>query len=666
MAPCIVRVCRARGKGGIAVTALRACTLALFIIVQAVGVQAASYYLAPNGLDSNPGSLAQLWLTIQKAANALAPGDTVFVRAGTYAKVSINTSGTAAGGYVTFCNYPGETPVIDATGVTPPDGDTGLFLLVDRSYVIIQGFELRNYKTTNVSLVPAGIMLSGACQHVQIRNCNVHDIWNTGGNTTNSGNAFGIAVYGSSTTPATDVVIDSNDVHNLKTGSSESLTLNGNVTSFQVTNNTVHDNNNIGIDFIGFEGTCPDAAQDQARDGECSGNTVWNISSQGNQAYTDGDYSADGLYCDGATRVTIERNVVHDTDIGVELASEHTGKLTGAITLRDNFFYANHQTGLFLGGYASTGTGGSDGCVITGNTFYKNDTLQWGNGEAQLRFRTSNCVLSGNIFYCGAGNWLVTVPVSAADNINNKLNYNLYYSATGAGAALWSWNNMQRTGFTAWKSASAQDANALFGDPMFASTTATPDLHLLLNSPAIDAGDPAFVVATGETDIDSAPRLTGTRVDIGADELAPIDSWRHTAFGAAATNTALTAASANPAKDEIVNLLKYALALDPLHVSTLGLPTAQTQTVNGLRYLALQFTHNPSASDVTCTVQVSNDLVTWTDGSHYGTGGDVPANGVTTQVSQAASSGIETIVVRDNIVLDTVPHRFMRLRVTQP
>src|SRR5207302_909819 len=147
--------------------ASRALAAAFFILASASRTYAASYYVAPNGLDSNPGSQAQPWQTIQKAANMLSPGDTVYVRTGTY--------------------------------------------------------------------------------------CNVHDIWNTGGNTSNSGNAFGIAVYGSSTTPATDIVIDSNNVHDLKTGSSESVVLNGNVTNFQVTNNTVHDNNNIGIDFIGFE-----------------------------------------------------------------------------------------------------------------------------------------------------------------------------------------------------------------------------------------------------------------------------------------------------------------------------------------------------------------------------------------------------------------------------
>lgn len=444
-------------------------TVALLISpVLAGNAHAAEYYVAPGGSDGNPGSLALPWLTIQKAADFLTPGDTVYVHAGTYAKVSVHGSGSTTDGVVTFCNYPGETPIIDGTGVTPPNDDTALFLVVNRHDVVIEGFELRNYKTTNPARTPAGILLTGTCPRVQIRNCNVHDISNTGGDTSNSGNAFGIAVYGRSTTPTTGVVIDGNDVHDLQTGSSESVVLNGNVTNFQVTNNRVHDNNNIGIDFIGFEGTCPDAAQDQARDGVCRGNEVWNITSQGNQAYPDGDYSADGLYCDGANRVTLKANRVHDNDIGIELASEHPGKLTSAINVRRNFVSANRQGGLFLGGYARKGTGGTDACVIKGNRFDQNDTLQWDNGEVQLRFRTANCILRGNTFYSGPGNWLITVPVSAANNVNNRLDENIYYSGVGANAASWSWNNTQQTGFTSWQTASGQDADSVF-------TSAPPD-----------------------------------------------------------------------------------------------------------------------------------------------------------------------------------------------
>jgi hypothetical protein len=44
-----------------------------------------TYYVATNGSDSNPGTLAQPWLTIQHAANAAVAGDTVTVEPGTYA-----------------------------------------------------------------------------------------------------------------------------------------------------------------------------------------------------------------------------------------------------------------------------------------------------------------------------------------------------------------------------------------------------------------------------------------------------------------------------------------------------------------------------------------------------------------------------------------------------
>lgn len=497
---------------------------ALLLLTGWTGAAGANYYVAPSGSDTDPGSLGQPWKTIQKAANILMPGDAVFVRAGVYAPVTVNVSGSQAGGRVTFTNYPGEKPVIDATGIVPPEADTGLFLIAGRSYVTIHGFELRNYKTAKLTPTPAGVMITGACQKITIAHCNIHDIWSTGGDLANSGNAFGIAVYGTSVTPSTGIVIEGNDVHDLRTGSSESVTLNGNVTNFRVANNTVHDNNNIGIDFIGFEQTCPDPAQDQARDGVCSGNTVYNISSQGNQAYPNGDYSADGLYCDGGTGVVLERNIVHDNDIGIELASEHAGKLTSAIEVRDNFVYSNRTGGLFLGGYAREGTGGTAGCTITNNTFFINDTLEYGNGEAQVRFRTSNCLLTDNIFYNGPENLLVTVPVSAANNAGNQLDYNLYYCPTHASGAGWSWNKAPSTGFAAWKNASAQDVHSIFKNPKFISTGALPNLHLRPGSPAVNAGDPAFVPAPGETDIDGQPRIAGGRVDIGADEVQNPDA----------------------------------------------------------------------------------------------------------------------------------------------
>ena len=47
------------------------------------------------------------------------------------------------------------------------------------------------------------------------------------------------------------------------------------------------------------------------------------------------------------------------------------------------------------------------------------------------------------------------------------------------------------------------------------------DYHLLMSSPCVDAGDPAFVAEEGEVDIDGEPRVMGGRVDMGADEVGP-------------------------------------------------------------------------------------------------------------------------------------------------
>ncbi len=475
---------------------------------------AADFFVSPQGDDANAGTVDQPWRTIQKAADTLAPGDTVFVRDGVYNEaVNINVSGSRAGGFVTFANFPNEHPIVDGSALTPPDDASALFFLNHRSFVAIVGFEIRNYKATEGSKVPAGIFVTGASHDIQIRSNNVHDIEYD----TADGNAFGVAIYGTNRTPISNVVLDGNEVHHLKTGNSESVTLNGNVTTFQVTNNRVHDNNNIGIDFIGFEKTCLDARQDQARDGVCRGNIVTNISSAANPAYQ-GETSATGIYCDGAARVIIERNIISFCDYGSELTSEHKGRTASYCTFRDNFVFWCLHPGLSLGGYDSGHTGGAFRCTITNNTFFQNNTSDEGDGEIMLQFRVLNCSIKSNILVTGAPGLFIANGTSARNNSGNVLDYNLYFSPLGFDGSAWIWKDTQIAGFAAWKIASRQDAHSLFADPNFVSSS-TPDLHLQAGSPAIDAGNPRVKPALGEMDIDGEVRLKGAAMDVGADEL---------------------------------------------------------------------------------------------------------------------------------------------------
>src|SRR5439155_15589325 len=68
---------------------------------------------AGKGDDEQDGSLAHPWKTIQHEANRLKPGDTLYLRGGTYyEKVRLGRSGSAEAPIV-IASYPGELAVID-------------------------------------------------------------------------------------------------------------------------------------------------------------------------------------------------------------------------------------------------------------------------------------------------------------------------------------------------------------------------------------------------------------------------------------------------------------------------------------------------------------------------------------------------------------------------
>jgi hypothetical protein len=477
---------------------------------------AATYYVSTTGNNANDGrSTGTAWRNVQYGVNHVQAGDTINVLGGVYNEnVNIPASGSASAGYITLQASAGQVPILDGTGLTIPGGQYGMINIASQSYVIVRGLEIRNYKSTSRTKVPVGIYITGAGSNLQLLNNHVHDIVTTA--TGCNANALGVAIYGDQA-PASlnNLTISGNELDHLKTGCSESMTLNGNVDTFTVTNNLIHDNNNIGIDVIGYEGTSPNAAYDRARNGTVSQNSVYNISSNGNPSYPKNCWCSDGIYVDGGTNIVVERNLIHNVDLGIEIASEHSGKTASDVTARNNLIYFGNSAGVSIGGYAS-GVGGTDHVTIVNNTLYKNDAKNTGSGEFQIQFHATNNIFQNNIVYAGGQGYVVNSYTKSTPN-PAVLDYNLYFSTASAGSTTWLWVGKTYTGFTAFQTGSGQDSHSPYADPLFVNGT-TPDLHVQSASRAVNAGINLGAGVVGAVDFAGSPRVQGSNIDIGAYE----------------------------------------------------------------------------------------------------------------------------------------------------
>jgi len=431
-------------------------------------VSAREIIVAPSG-----GEFA----TVAAGVGAAQAGDMVTVRAGIYHEaVSFGRSGTASA-YITLRGEPGA--ILDGTGRSGPG-----IIITSRHHIRVTGMTVRSFTGSGT---PMGISVEGSSSSIELRDNLIHNIESP------NGNAHGIAFYGSTATPMTNIVVEGNEIRNCRLGQSESLVLNGNIDGFVVARNTVHDNDNIGIDFIGFEGTGP-VGQDQARNGVCVDNVVYNISSATNPTYG-GERSADGIYVDGGRDIVIERNKVDNCDIGIEVASEHFGKATSNITVRNNFISRGYQGNILMGGYAAN-RGNALNVAVVNNTMY-----QATSGEIVLQYNCNGITVKNNILYARSGQPYISND--GGNNSNVVVANNVYFGASITSPG------------------SFPDARALFLNPLLLSPLT--DLHLLVGSPAIGTGinlgnDAQGQPLSGASDIDGSPRVQGGAIDIGADE----------------------------------------------------------------------------------------------------------------------------------------------------
>lgn len=124
-----------------------------------------SYYVAPNGDDSNPGTGSQPWRTIQYAIDNVAAGEKIIVRGGTYNEgLQFHISGQD-GSPITLAAYEGEAVTING------GGNPAILDWYGTQYWIIEGFALDSNAQHTICL--DAWRCEGACggtHHWTIRN----------------------------------------------------------------------------------------------------------------------------------------------------------------------------------------------------------------------------------------------------------------------------------------------------------------------------------------------------------------------------------------------------------------------------------------------------------------------------------------------------------------
>jgi len=472
------------------------------------------YYVSVSGNDGGTGVIGAPLRTINHALSLTVPGDTVIVRGGTYSeKVVVSRTG-AAGKYITLKAYAGETPVIDGTGLTP-NGVEGLISVKGVKFVVVQGFTTCNFVSTSQAGDPKGILVQDGSDYVEVRNNTVYNI--SYNHTPLDGGCNAILIKGNTSDPVTNILVDGNIIHDCKTGYGENLTVNGYVDGFIVSNNTVYNGQNIGIDAAGGYAANGTPALNYARNGTITGNTLYNIESSRGQL---GGHGAIGIYLDGSRNITVERNKVYSTDRGIGAVSETTGFPTDSAIVRNNFVYNCWCAGIYLGGYLNYTTGGTTNSYVVNNTLYNNDRVPGAfgeiEGEISIREQCTGNVIVNNIVYGGANDLLV--HKYTATGSNNTIDHNIYFSA---GPYQWIWGSTNGAVITdagAWKTASGGDAATDFGvDPLLVST-AGPDLHIQAGSPAKNTGLVISSRVNGTADIDGNPRIVNSKISKGAQQ----------------------------------------------------------------------------------------------------------------------------------------------------
>jgi hypothetical protein len=316
--------------------------------------------------------------------------------------------------------------VLSGTGMDCRQRKTAISI-IDADHVIVEGFQIEDYRTCAGKQDAIGMSISGRSHHVALVKNLITRVgvdWNLA-STISPKDLNGAGIKVRSAARATEpckkdegirnIYIGGNELHDLDLGYSEALTISGNVCQFDVTGNRIHDVDNIGIDIIGGE---VDEGQKEgegpvAQQGLVCGNEVRALRC-GNPSYHDESVAcpdgegqwpnAGGIYVDGASHTTIDRNCVDGFDQGIQVSAEEANPTAKGIVISNNRVQRSRVAGIDLG-YRGDGTGlpsADEGTQIRCNCIF-----QCGDGAPiQVQKDSKGCKAGGNEVEGGGPLWL--------------------------------------------------------------------------------------------------------------------------------------------------------------------------------------------------------------------------------------------------------------------
>lgn len=364
----------------------------LFLLI-ALQVEAATYIVAANGRDSNPGTLERPFRTIKRGVAVARPGDTVAVREGVYSEaVLVWDKRATSKAPIRIAAYRGEKAVIDGKGVRVKNA---LVMIGDSSWIRFDGFEVRNSPA-------AGIVLYDV-RSVAVRGNEVHH--SRGG---------GIHASGG------DILIENNIVHHnvLENASGKArqwgqALASEDANGVMIAGNRVYENHGEGIDAIRTDRVVitrnrvadnfsVNVYLDNAQHATVDRNLIRDT---GNRAFHRGGEPAFGIAManeryrrqNPLTDITVTNNIILRTRAGIHYSdSEYRGGLHRTL-IAHNTIYAATWAAIVLGGTGGRNAG-HDTTTVTNNVIVQR------SGAAFVARATTGVSFRSNLWWGGSRN----------------------------------------------------------------------------------------------------------------------------------------------------------------------------------------------------------------------------------------------------------------------